>query len=88
MSNMSYCRFRNTLKDFRDCSDAMEAHLNDPDEEMSKEEEAANELLDSMVDYLGRMAEFGELPGKLVSKLRDVVEVADKQWLLRIDEKE
>lgn len=27
MSNMSYCRFRNTVNDLRDCADALEAVL-------------------------------------------------------------
>jgi len=79
MSNMSYCRFRNTLKDFHDCSDAMEAHLNDPNEELSKEEEeAAEDLLFSMVRYIERHANFGKLPREMVSQLRHVVEVAEE----------
>ena len=32
MSNMSYCRFRNTLEDMRDCADAMDEPI-DNDEE-------------------------------------------------------
>lgn len=42
--NMSYCRFRNTLQDFRDCMDAIEMMNENPfDEEsnLSHEEEAA-----------------------------------------------
>lgn len=38
MSNMSYCRFRNTLNDLRDCYDNM-------DEETSEEEMKARERL-------------------------------------------
>jgi len=39
MSNMSYCRFQNTLGDLRDCQENL------GDEELSKEEERARERL-------------------------------------------
>lgn len=38
MSNMSYCRFQNTLRDLEDCYDNM-------DEDLSPEEQAAKERL-------------------------------------------
>ena len=38
MSNMSYCRFQNTLPDLRDCRDAL-------DDEVGPEEEAARKKL-------------------------------------------
>lgn len=38
MSNMAYCRFRNTLEDLRDCYDTM-------DEETSEEEKRAKQRL-------------------------------------------
>lgn len=41
MSNMSYCRFRNTLGDLQDCYDAM----SDDDTELSPEEMKARERL-------------------------------------------
>lgn len=41
MSNMSYCRFRNTLTDLRDC----EEHLDDSTEEMSDDERKARQRL-------------------------------------------
>lgn len=41
MPNMSYCRFRNTLSDLRDCKNALE-NLDFPGEE---EKRAARELL-------------------------------------------
>lgn len=45
MSNMSYCRFQNTLKDLRDCADALE-EIGDNLAELSKEEaRAATELI-------------------------------------------
>lgn len=42
MSNMSYCRFENTLNDLRDCYE----HLDD--EKLLKEEQRARELLISL----------------------------------------
>ncbi len=44
MSNMSHCRFRNTLSDLRDCRDAL-SEINDPEKELSKEEAAAAKRL-------------------------------------------
>jgi len=46
MGNMSYCRFRNTVKDLRDCYESM-----GNDEELSEEEtEAKEELIKLCVD--------------------------------------
>lgn len=39
MSNMSYCRFSNTLSDLKDCYDNMD------DEDISKEEKEARKKL-------------------------------------------
>lgn len=39
MSNMSYCRFQNTLRDLRDC------YENIDDENLSEEEQSAKEDL-------------------------------------------
>ena len=39
MSNMSYCRFRNTLADLRDCYDSMD------DDDLSEEEATARRRL-------------------------------------------
>jgi len=79
MPNMSYCRFWNTLLAFRDCAGAMEDVLNDPSEELSKDEaKAADDLLVSMVGYLGQLADFGKLSREMVYQLRYVVEVAEE----------
>lgn len=51
MSNMSYCRFENTLKDLRDCDE----HLFDND--LSEEEEKARERL---IQLCKKIAEDGE----------------------------
>lgn len=47
MSNMSYCRFRNTLSDLRDCAN------NFYDDELSPEEHnARRSLIQEMLDIL------------------------------------
>lgn len=46
MSNMSYCRFRNTAGDIADCADALESLLcGGGDEPLSYEEKAAAKRL-------------------------------------------
>lgn len=45
MSNMSHCRFKNTLGDLRDCRDAL-SEMNDFENELSQDEaKAAKSLL-------------------------------------------
>ena len=67
MANMSYCRFRNTLEDFRDCVDALqhfEYSDEDADETLSDEEaraaESLMELAFDIVDELGFVTQYGE----------------------------
>ena len=49
MSNMSYCRFQNTLRDLEDCR----CHLNIPNDSLSDEEAAARKaLLELCIDIL------------------------------------
>lgn len=49
MSNMSYCRFRNTLEDFRDCIENIE------DNELSEEEaQARYQMIRSIVALVER----------------------------------
>ena len=59
MANMSYCRFRNTLDDLRDCREAIANR-----EEISHEEKnAARELIRecaSLVEYIGCSTELSE----------------------------
>lgn len=45
MANMSYCRFRNTLEDLRDCYENM-------DEDLSAEEKAARFKLLKLCDQI------------------------------------
>jgi hypothetical protein len=47
MSNMSYCRFENTLKDLRDCNE----HLFD---DLSEEESKARDELVKLCDDIAR----------------------------------
>lgn len=46
MANMSYCRFRNTLQDLRDCYEHMD------DEDISSEEKAARTRLLKLCDQI------------------------------------
>ena len=54
MSNMSYCRFQNTLSDLRDC----EFHLDDFLEEMSDDERKARSRLIKVCERIA--AQYGE----------------------------
>lgn len=59
MSNMSYCRFRNTLQDLRDCKEAMsDMTENDTMDTLSPEEYAAMKALVRMAEEIKE--EFGE----------------------------
>ena len=56
MANMSYCRFQNTLGDFRDCVEEMKLHLlenSEGAEKLSYPEWAAMlELFSSMIEFM------------------------------------
>ena len=62
MSNMSYCRFQNTLNDLRDCRDALEEPFDDlsDDEKVAALEmiEVCKEIVDN--HYLGDEAKWLE----------------------------
>lgn len=66
MSNMSYCRFQNTLHDLIDCQDQLEAILNadteDGDGKLSEEElSAATQLVDRCISITRLVAEHNGL---------------------------
>lgn len=53
MSNMSYCRFRNTLSDLQDCKQALNDMVIGNGDKLSRDElEAAKELLRSSRELL------------------------------------
>lgn len=54
MANMSYCKFRNTLEDVRDCLNTLNDFLNQEEGvEISKEETvAAQQFLSDVADFL------------------------------------
>lgn len=66
MANMSYCRFRNTLADFKDCRNALEHFMYDDldDDVISDEEADAAEKLMQMsfmlIHELGFITDDGE----------------------------
>jgi hypothetical protein len=61
MSNMSYCRFRNTLSDLRDCAYALYQDLDDWKTDLSDEEARAARALLKLCGELA--ADFGEDSG-------------------------
>ena len=65
MANMSYCRFRNTLADFKDCKNALEELMYEESEDVISDEEAdaAEEMVRiafGLLDELGFITEDGE----------------------------
>lgn len=63
MSNMSYCRFRNTLGDLRDCRDALEEIGGDLSELSADEQKAATALIKlclTISDAFGEPPDDGE----------------------------
>ena len=68
MSNMSYCRFRNTVSDLRDCAD----HILDAD--LSVEEQAARvRLVRVAIDLLQELCIDVEAPTELTEFIADAV---------------
>lgn len=61
MSNMSYCRFQNTLRDFEDCREALEEQVNDTDARPLDEHElrAAKALAYSCLNFLTLIVQEG-----------------------------
>lgn len=55
MSNMSYCRFQNTLSDLRDCEENLF------DEDLSEEEQAARKRLIKLCHRIAEQTEDEEL---------------------------
>lgn len=61
MSNMSYCRFENTLSDFKDCLGAIEGLDGGEEPPLSRDEaRAAVDLIMNAVNLALRVAEFAE----------------------------
>ena len=52
MANMSYCRFQNTLKDLRDCAEALD-EIGDNLAELSKDEARAATALIAVCQEIG-----------------------------------
>ena len=59
MSNMSYCRFENTLRDLQDCSEHMDSALNSATEEQARANiiELCVEIALGYGDEIGREVE-------------------------------
>lgn len=61
MSNMSYCRFRNTSKDLRDCEDALEELLDGGDKLSAEELSAAKRLVESCLHIVEMVSDRANL---------------------------
>ena len=64
MSNMSYCRFENTLADLRDCAEAIDDPFNGDDlsETEAQAKEALIELCCDIAEQVGNARDDGEEP--------------------------
>jgi hypothetical protein len=70
MSNMSYCRFQNTLQDFCDCRNAMEDLMNDSRAQpLSRDELAAAKLLAEQAQYFLQV--IADYAGQSVEEMLD-----------------
>lgn len=60
MSNMSYCRFENTVSDFYDCVGALQKEKKGLAKKLSKSErEAYKEMVELASEFLGLHQKFG-----------------------------
>lgn len=81
MSNMSYCRFQNTLRDFRDCASALtdmiEGESNKPLSEY--EFEAAKDLVQEAWELIRAVADFD---GLTIEQLVEKEHLADRDGVV------
>jgi hypothetical protein len=81
MSNMSYCRFQNTVQDLRDCRDALEVLLNSGDDEdaalSEREREAAISLVEECAHIMTMVADSAGLSLDTDDVERNVKQVID-----------
>lgn len=76
MSNMSYCRFQNTLADLRDCTSAIEDQLAGADEALSDSEAyAARKMIAEALNLLMLVT---DTTGVTLDEMVDSQRAADK----------
>lgn len=70
MSNMSYCRFRNTLTDYLDCSRAINEYVEDAEVEPLSPDEltAAIRLIKAAIDTVN---DISDMTGKDIGDISD-----------------
>lgn len=80
MSNMDYCRFQNTLTDFRDCVNTVEAMQYDGFDLSHEEKKSFAQMLEQAVTLIQMVGDaVGRLDSDMIqSCLQDPDEVADK----------
>jgi len=85
MSNMSYCRFQNTLHDLKDCASAVEEILDRGDDPLGGDElEAATHLVESMAKALIFVAESAGIDGgeNVLESFTDQRTLDGVRWML------
>jgi len=85
MSNMSYCRFQNTLADFADCQIALTEMADGNEQPLSRNElMAAKALAQEAADLLQFLADY---TGRSVDDLMDTDGFADAIEQINVDAK-
>ena len=70
MSNMSYCRFQNTVLDLDECGDVLEELLGGDSEALSEEELAASKrLVNKCIDILQLLCDQSDVDDALLTDL-------------------
>jgi len=78
MSNMSYCRFQNTLRDLQDCNYALDEAINGNEEDKLSREEAGAlvEMIGVMEEILETMGySLGDLSTEAITSMEDLKEL-------------
>lgn len=74
MSNMSYCRFHNTLGDFRECQEALDALANGESRPLSEDElRAAKQLAVRVIRMAQSIAEIADVQVELDALTNDLI---------------
>ena len=83
MSNMSYCRFENTLGDFRDCAEVLEEMMNgETDDVLSRTElPCAQKLLNTALELIQRVSD------EVGKSLDDLTEDDMKAFVTQLNQK-
>jgi hypothetical protein len=79
MSNMSYCRFNNTLSDLRDCFKALKNEEIESSEEKRKEKIMLEEIAEFLIDE--DIIQAGDIHGEVIVNYDGI-----KEWIYGVNE--